>query len=184
MTIDSILVEHCSPTLASLKMASLLCLPHHNNPQEHVELIDNYNRIYNGEKLFFRILYSCSQRTLLYIYRPDMVASYVRRKDVAEFLAQYGYPTGSVEDMLNHLSARFALGGCFPHESGIFLGYPLEDVRGFITHKGNNAKLCGEWKVYDDVTAAARMFHAYHCCRQDYINKFRLGTELKSLIVA
>ena len=89
-------------------------------------------------------------------------------------------------DLAEHheFAARFAEGGCFPHESGIFLGYPLEDVCGFIANKGNHAKLCGEWKVYGDAHAAARTFHRYTCCRQDYLDRFAVGTTLDSLIVA
>jgi hypothetical protein len=184
MNIDNMLIFYCSPTLAGLKMASLLCLPQQENMPEFRNLIDNYNQKYNKQHLHFRILHACSQRILLYIYRPDRVASYVHRQDIFSFLMQYGYSSGSVGTMLDYLSKRFSIHGCFPHEAGIFLGYPLEDVRGFITHKGNNAKLCGEWKVYGDPLAATRIFHAYHCCRQEYISRFRSGTTLKSLIVA
>ena len=38
----------------------------------------------------------------------------------------------------------------FPHEIGIFLGYPLADVAGFIRNKGRNCKCIGTWKVYGD----------------------------------
>lgn len=101
------------------------------------------------------------------------------------FLTQYGYAAGDVlEHMLDHLADRFREGGCFPHESGIFLGYPLEDVCGFITHKGNHAKICGDWKVYGDADKASRIFRMFSCCREDYINRFAVGTTLESLIVA
>lgn len=40
----------------------------------------------------------------------------------------------------------------FPHEIGIFLGYPLDDVIGFIEHKPYY--LVGDWKVYQNVNEA------------------------------
>lgn len=35
----------------------------------------------------------------------------------------------------------------FPHEIGLFLGYPSEDVSGFIKHGAKNSKCVGTWKV-------------------------------------
>ncbi len=185
MNIDAILVNHCSPTLAGLKIGSLLCLPRLKSRSEYMRLVETYNHMYNRKGLHFRILFCCPKRTLLYVYRPVMVESYVRDENIRAFLQQYGYVPGStLSDMLDHLSVRFAEDGCFPHESGIFLGYPLEDVCGFITHKGNHAKICGDWKVYGDVVNASRTFRKFRCCRKDYMGRFAVGTTLESLIVA
>ena len=90
----------------------------------------------------------------------------------------------TLTDMLNKLKDRFSETGCFPHESGIFLGYPVEDVYGCIRNSGNHAKLCGEWKVYGDAQKAAEIFETYTRCRQDYINRFSVGIKLEELIVA
>ena len=46
----------------------------------------------------------------------------------------------------------------FPHEIGLFLGYPIEDVVGFIRYAGKGCKLSGLWKVYGDAEAASRLF--------------------------
>jgi hypothetical protein len=55
----------------------------------------------------------------------------------------------------------------FPHEVGIFLGYPPEDVRGFVEQGGQNYKLCGYWKVYGDVEKAKKRFSQYTRCREE-----------------
>ena len=57
---------------------------------------------------------------------------------------------GNCENCIRHLQARFTGNDCFPHEVGLFLGYPLDDVTGFIEQKGKNYKCCGIWKVYGD----------------------------------
>ena len=56
------------------------------------------------------------------------------------------------------LCARLSQGGAFPHEIGLFLGYPIEDVVGFIRYSGRGCKLSGYWKVYGDAEAASRLF--------------------------
>ena len=185
MSVDESLIYCASPTLAGLKMGSLVCFPHSNHIQSYDYLINSYNQRFNKKGLHFRILFRCPQRTLLYVYRPAMVEAYVRQKEIASFLQTFGYVSAhTLADMLNHLSSRIAAGGCFPHESGIFLGYPLEDVCGFITNKGNHAKLCGEWKVYGDPSKASQLFHKFSCCRKAYINRFVVGSSIDSLIVA
>ncbi len=52
------------------------------------------------------------------------------------------------------LSQRLCCEEDFPHEIGVFLGYPLADVIGFIQNRGKNFTACGYWKVYTDPTAA------------------------------
>lgn len=44
----------------------------------------------------------------------------------------------------------------FPHEIGLFLSYPPEDVRGFIEHKGHESKCEGCWKVYAVIYGAVK----------------------------
>jgi hypothetical protein len=66
---------------------------------------------------------------------------------------------------LNHLQKQFEDQQC-PHAVGLFLGYPLDDVLGFIKHRGYNYKLCGIWKVYGDVEQAKNRFRQYDLCRE------------------
>ena len=44
----------------------------------------------------------------------------------------------------------------FPHEIGLFLGYPPEDVQGFLENR--LCKCVGCWKVYGDEQAAQNGF--------------------------
>lgn len=185
MELDSFLIQHCSATLAGLKMGTLLCLPHCLTYTDYPQIIERYNLRFNGKQLHFKILFCCPQRTLLYIYRPTMVERYLHTEEVRNFLQAYGYSTEqTLIAMLEHLGARFAAGNCFPHELGLFLGYPLTDVCGFIRHKGNHAKMCGEWKVYGDAEEALRLFRRFDCCRRTYSKQLAVGASLESLIVA
>ena len=46
--------------------------------------------------------------------------------------------------------------GEFPHEVGLFLSYPPEDVKGFIDHRASGFKCAGLWKVYGNEEKRAR----------------------------
>ena len=82
-----------------------------------------------------------------------------------------------LDECLERLSERTKCDD-FPHEIGIFLGYPAEDVRGFVENGGCNYKLCGCWKVYGSVESARRKFAAYDRCREYLCGRLEQGEDL------
>ena len=72
----------------------------------------------------------------------------------------------------------------FPHEIGLFLSYPPEDVRGFIQSPVCGFKCVGCWKVYGDAAAARRTFGQYRRCTERFCARFAQGTTLDRLAVA
>lgn len=72
----------------------------------------------------------------------------------------------------------------FPHEIGIFLGYPLEDVEGFMYHKEEGCKCIGFWRVYGDEKKARETFRSYQNCTQAYLRSWECGRSLEQLTVA
>lgn len=72
----------------------------------------------------------------------------------------------------------------YPHEIGLFLGYPPEDVRGFIEHRAADCKCVGCWKVYGDAETARKTFRQYKKCTEVYCKEWRKGASLQQLIVA
>ena len=105
---------------------------------------------------------------LIYVYRPSRLARCLEEPEARELLFRYGYVDAGMSDSLEHLRERFRESRGFPHEIGIFLGYPLCDVKGFIEHVGRDCKLCGIWKVYGDEKEAAACFARYERCRETY----------------
>ena len=71
-----------------------------------------------------------------------------------------------------------------PHEIGVFLGYPLEDVLGFIENGGRNCLSCGCWKVYSNECAALEAFARFEKCKAVYQRLFASGCPLTRLTVA
>lgn len=74
---------------------------------------------------------------------------------------------------------KIAGGESFPHEIGIVLGYPPEDIEGFKRYKGRNFKCCGYWKVYGNAERAQKMFDAYTLCREKLMQALQNGVTLK-----
>ena len=63
---------------------------------------------------------------------------------------------GDRELLYLYRPARLRRESDFPHEVGLFLGYPPRDVEGFIREKARRAKCTGAWKVYGDEEAARK----------------------------
>lgn len=71
----------------------------------------------------------------------------------------------------------------FPHEIGLFLGYPPEDVSGFIENRPGSCKLTGIWKVYGNAEEASRTFEKYKKCACVYNKCWANGSSLERLTV-
>ena len=78
------------------------------------------------------IICGCRKHYLLLVYRPDMLQEYLKQDEARKLLLQDGYNIdSSLDEMIARLKERFFHKTEFPHEIGLFLGYPIEDVKGF-----------------------------------------------------
>ena len=87
------------------------------------------------------------------------------------------------ERFLVKLVKRMQESGEFPHEIGLFLGYPPVDVKGFMENPRQGVKCVGFWKVYGDQEKAERTFSSYRKCTETYRREIRSGKSLEQLIV-
>ena len=70
----------------------------------------------------------------------------------------------------------------FPHEMGLLLGYPPEDVEGFILQNGRNALCSGYWKVYEDAESKLRTFHIFECAEERLIQFLSNGLHMRDIM--
>ena len=78
---------------------------------------------------------------------------------VREFLSRFGYTDFSINGALNMLKERFDA-SC-PHEVGVFLGYPLDDVIHFTDCPKDTCIFTGYWKVFCNEEKARQTFKLY-----------------------
>lgn len=162
---DRLLAFHCGPALAGIKPANLVSCSKILFP-DLAALLRLYNRSLNPCGIFLEIVCECSKNFLLLLYRREKLLNCLERDFSKETLREEGYPiAGSLERLLSHLKKRLQNSKNFPHEIGIFLGYPPEDVAGFREKKGKDFLLCGYWKVYGNPAEAQELFRRYDRCR-------------------
>lgn len=180
---EDYLIEHCSPTLASLKTANLFNYMY--GSQEELEnYIGELNRNLSGKGVTVAILRKREHSALIYVFREKKLRADLKSEGVPEFLQKLGYEDLSPVRALEKLKLRFGDEGQFPHEIGIFLGYPLGDVLGFIENAGRNSKCSGCWKVYCNECETIRLFAQFDKCKQVYKRLFKQGKTLLQLTVA
>ncbi len=176
------LIEHCAPTLAGIKSAGLFSYFYTDEAQAGEELT-YVNATLNERGVYVEALVWREASVLIYAYRQSHLEKELKQAGVSELLQQYGYEDDSVDGCLNHLKERVMHNRCFPHEIGVFLGYPLEDVKGFIEHGGRDCKSCGLWKVYCDTAYAQQIFDKISKCSRVYRQVFSQGRSLAQLTV-
>ena len=180
----ALLVRHCAPTLAGLKTGSLFNCPCPDEAALNEELRQS-NRLFVARGLRAVVLRVNAGRALVYVYRPGQLAADLACEEARAILSPRGYDvTATPERAIVHLIARLGQSGDFPHEIGLFLGYPPCDVRGFIEHRAGGCKCCGCWKVYGDVAQARRCFASYKRCTRIYCGLYDRGVGLDQLAVA
>lgn len=181
--LDHYLIEHCSPTLASIKTANLFSCPFARE-EDLEEQISVWNRLLDGKGITLMILRKTDKAALIYVCRLEKLAKDLKNPGVAEFLQVCGYEKTDPGSALEKLQERVATQENFTHEIGLFLSYPLGDVIGFIENAGHNSKCCGCWKVYVNECEAIRTFARYRKCKDVYQRLYREGRSVLQLTVA
>ncbi|MDO4866660.1 MAG: DUF3793 family protein [Clostridia bacterium] len=179
--LERAIIDHASPTLARLKLGNLFNHTMESGfPTEYARL----RRQLMDKGVTMTILKVAHGKALIYIYRARELEKALMSDGVRRLLRACGYDSFDVNGALDTLKARLNGIDAFPHEIGVFLGYPLEDVVGFIENGGRNCLSCGCWKVYSNECEALKAFERYEKCKAVYQRLFASGCPLTRLTVA
>ena len=180
---DELFVRNCAPTLAGIKTGSLFTCPF-SSQREVSENIRAWNRRFVPRGLRVLSMRYSGTRALIYVYRPDFLKYDLSDEMASDLLRRKGYSSQNADHYVIELMHRLREYEEFPHEIGLFLGYPPVDVCGFIDNKACGYKCVGCWKVYGDEEAARKTFASYKQCTKDYCARWRQGTTIEQLIAA
>lgn len=164
-----------SPVITGIKPASTLTLRNCKKrlrdywEESKEELLHIYN-------LDYIELERNKDRLILLVYDRENLASHLNIDENKILLNNFGYrQKEDLDSSLLYLKKRVS-SQAFPHESGIFLGIPWEDVEGFI--KKEDSIYDGFWKVYQDLDRYKLIFRLYNESKKIYINNYFAGQEL------
>lgn len=163
--LESKLALQCAPVIVGIKMSNILTVS-----SEEEAMLESVLR--ETEITHYRLL-RYEVKSVCLLYRRFELESYLQDKQVQQFFLTNGYEDLSIAGILKIFQQRYETYMMnkedFPHEMGILLGYPLEDVQGFIRNKGKNYLYTSYWKVYTDVEEKKQLFDAFENAKEGLI---------------
>jgi hypothetical protein len=176
-SLDMLLAFYAAPTVFGIKPASLFWCKDHSTSLN--DQIDTFNRLAKGKGLFIERINETRKRMGLFVCHRKHLYRYLNEAKHAAFLQRMGYSISlTPEEKLAVLFERFKTCFEFPHEIGLFLGYPIHDVEGYIKNKGRNYILRGSWLVYSNAEYAKRLFLQYKICQKRLVNHVMVGKSI------
>lgn len=172
--LDTQLALQCAPVLMNYKISNLLIV--------EKEKISQVMQLFPKTELSCKLLMVSGEKAAFLIYREKELISYLERMEVREMMENFGYARYSLEEILEEFSARYTqyveADGNFPHEMGLLLGYPVEDVAGFIRNEGENFLYSGYWKVYTNLSEALKHFERYDQAKETAVRMVSEGKNI------
>ncbi len=179
---EELIVDHCSPTLAGIKTGNLFSVKITDETDICSE-VRQLNCELRNKGIRVIPLKRTDAYALIYLYRPDHLRKDLDDPAALEILEKKGYHCDNPERCIVQLIGRLKDNADFPHEIGLFLGYPPSDVAGFIEHPCRGVKCCGCWKVFSKPEKARRTFNRFDMCTRAYRKMSKQGKSLTQLAV-
>ena len=159
------LLVKSAPVIMGVKPAILLrlCKCQHVKRMKHFDSFClHQNEIMEALNIECLVMKNNGRDIQVLFYDKAVMAAYLRQPAIAGFLDECGYSAPkSLPVTMNELKARFT-GTDFPHEIGIFLGYPLKDVKGYMSRKAIAVKLeKAMWRVFGDPAESLFLMDQY-----------------------
>jgi hypothetical protein len=177
-SIEMQLALQCAPLLGGLKVSNLF-------------IVNNENAGY-VLKIFFKTNISCfvlnvtDKKTIFFLYKADELIEHMNTDEVKKLLNILGYYDKDFKQFLIILKKRYKNymkdAVYFPHEMGLLLGYPPEDVYGFIINNGKNFLYAGYWKVYKNLSDKINLFKKFSEAKENAVQLVLNGVGILEII--
>ncbi|MEG0773715.1 DUF3793 family protein [Clostridium sp.] len=179
----NVIAYNIAPTLKRLKAATTVTLcKHDRNILEHWK--KHKHSITEKLNISAFELKETDRAIIVLFYDKELLEEKIKEVSNSNFLINFGYkPQGHIEENLKILGDRFEKFVC-PHELGIFLGFPLEDVKEFIENPHKECLLCGYWKVYYNKDKALKTFKHYDEAKFEIVNQLCKNIDLVKTIAS
>lgn len=180
--IQNYLIYSASLVIAGVKPSATITLKKYND-----KIYKNWIRFgrefLDEIKLKFIELRETKTSIIVLIYDEKILIKELSKSNVFEYLVRLGYSKDiNIDIYVKTLKFRYEMYHC-PHELGLFLGIPFEDVKDFMECTEKKCLLCGYWKVYNDANKAKFIFNKYDEVKDFTKKRFVEGTISKDLVL-
>ncbi len=137
------------PTLVGDKPMHVFCFNHGFKYMK--EVLEDFSELFDKHaNIKYKIVRSDNKSVKVIVYNIKSMRTLLEDKRTKTFLSSNGY--GDIEDPDDFMAilARELKKNFVPAEFGIFFGYPIKDVMGFMGHPSLKHVKTTAWKVYGD----------------------------------
>lgn len=165
------LMLECSEVLAGVKPANLISLVNRTRScgRNLYQLWQSHHEGLAARlgDLTLKVLQTKQGALLLLCYNQTHLERHLSHAGIRALLHKAGYETdASCEALLGELCRRIGKNDSFPHEIGLFIGYPAKDVAAFMGLVKLPFACQGPWKIYGNPVQSLGLAEQYRCCRQ------------------
>ncbi|MCT4662864.1 MAG: DUF3793 family protein [Tissierellales bacterium] len=149
------LVNLLSPVIFGQKPSEIISIPKSN-----FESIEEIQAHFSAcSKIKFKVIDFSQYSYKVFFFHPSKLESTLKNKSNLIFLSKLGY-SSSFEKILCELFLKISFGN-IPDEIGVFLGYPLKDVIGFIGHPSLPYVKTQAWRIYGNPRLSDQLYSQF-----------------------
>ena len=143
------ILEILGPVILGSKPAEILNVSGKIDAKK--DKLNNIQSFFNNcSKISYHVINTHDGGIRVLFINKKSLSEVLSNKKSVNFLKFVGYPSNyDLDEYLNILINKLNSDD-FPHEIGIFLGYPLKDVLGFMGYGKNELFEIKGWRIYGD----------------------------------
>jgi len=176
--IETHLVVQCAPMISGIKISNLF------NVEKRLAF--QLKQVLERSGISYYLLLESEDKVTFLVYREDELKAYLMQDRVCQSMKNFGYESLDLTEVLKRFQKRYTecmeLKAEFPHEMGLLLGYPVEDVRGFIEHQGRDYLCTGYWKVYENLEQKQQLFQRFEYAKENLVLLLSYGVGMADIM--
>ena len=169
---------YCAPLIAGLKLSNLLMLRN--------EDLDRATGLLKRAGISYFVVAVTNGKAAVFLFDRHRLETYLREEKVWQIFQDMGYQNHAMGKILYAFRQRYEgyllWNQKFPHEMGLLLGYPIEDVKGFICNEGENCLYTGYWKVYENLAEKMILFRQFEKARDMLMELLSNGVTIVEVV--
>lgn len=189
MSFDDALINCAMPTLCGIKPSSLFSMKYGedffagNRTRQLNDQLNPYQKK-------IEVIHKCKKNVLYFVYDLEVFSNLCLDSKCSDYLLLKGYPVKEgpmairkelYKRLVSYREDRTEK--TFPHEVGLFLGYPLCDVIHFEKNDGQFFSYSGYWKVYENVETAQKTMQHYRSCSEECKTWYEKGLSIIETVI-
>lgn len=132
------IIKLIGPVILGSKPSEIVNIPGNSSKEKEMKLQEIEKFFSNCTKIKYRVITKHDNSKRILFINEDSMIKCLENKKCKNFLKFLGYPKeynlkSYIDDLVSRLESEV-----FPDEIGIFLGYPLKDVLGFMGYSKKN----------------------------------------------